>query len=126
MKEKMMKRADFVRIIGAEEATEYAPVAGMLQSGYGFAGYFNSRLNEKMEEACVLMNVRLVDLRSTDERSARPQIADFNDFVQEIVRESYEGEEGPEEPRTGASDIHGTSLRICVTMLASCLRGFGN
>jgi len=105
-----MKRSDFLRLAGADEGAEYAPVAGMLESGYGFAGYFNSRLNEGLDDTCVLMNARLVDLRGAEEEpSYRPRISDFNDFVEEIVRQSYQSEETPQRPR---DDAYGRSIPL--------------
>ena len=113
-----MKRSDFLRLISGKEKVEYAPVAGMLRSGYGFAGYFNSRLNEDLEATCVLVNTRLVDLRGGDEPAGGPRIAGFSDFLEEIVRQSYHtGEAGEEEapeqpPLETTSDIFGKSIPL--------------
>ena len=104
-----MKRTDFVRLIGADQGAEYAPVAGMTQCGYGFAGYFNSRLNEGVDETCVLVNVRLVSLCGEGADASRPHIADFNEFVEEIVRQSYRSAAAPEIPR---KDAYGRSIPL--------------
>jgi len=126
-----MKRADFLRIIGAGDDVEYAPVAGMLSCGYGFAGYFNGRLNDDLDDTCILVNVRLVDLReSADEAVGRPRISDFTEFVEEIVRLTYD-EDAPEPPapeevpaddgddrvalsahHTAHSDVYGKSIPL--------------
>ncbi len=104
-----MKKADFLRLIGGGKGAEYTPVAGMLQSGYGFAGYFNDRLNEHLDETLVLINVRLVDIRGTVESGTQPRISDFNDFVEEIVLQNYETAQAPRIPR---SDIYGKSVPL--------------
>jgi len=104
-----MKKADFLRIVGAGEGTEYTPVAGMLRSGYGFAGYFNDRLNEDLDETLVLVNVRLVDIHGTAEPGTQPRISNFNDFVEEIVLENYQSAQAPQSPRR---DIYGKSVPL--------------
>ena len=109
-----MRREDFLRIIGAEEGTEYAPVAGMLSSGYGFAGYYNSRLNEDMERTCVLINARLVDLRGIQESRSAPRISDFAEFVEQIVRQNYQAKDAPQAAR---SDMYGKSIPLAAISL---------
>ena len=104
-----MKKSDVLRLVGAREGAEYAPVAGMLSCGYGFVGYFNGRANEGLEETCVLINARLVDLRSDGEDVTEPRITDFSEFVEEIVRQSYQAEKPPGEPR---SDVFGRSIPL--------------
>jgi hypothetical protein len=104
-----MRKSDFTRIIGASSETDYSPVAGMLQNGYGFVGYFNSRLNEGLEETLVVINVRLADLREKAGVPGVPRIADFNEFVEQIVVRSYE--EG-KEPISGTQDIYGKSIPL--------------
>ena len=97
-----MKRADFLRIVGASEGAEYVPVAGLLQNGYSFVGYFNSRVSEDVADTLVLINARLMDLREKPARRSRPRISDFNEFVEEIVVQSYEP---GQEPQSTRSDI---------------------
>jgi len=104
-----MNRIDFSKLIGAKDGVEYAPIAGMLDSGYGFVGFFNSMLNEGMDETCVLLNARLVDLRSTSSSRTHPQIADFNEFVEEIVQQSYPSVDEPKMPR---KDAYGKSIPL--------------
>lgn len=104
-----MNRADFLRMIGAEEGSEYMPVAGMLASGYGFAGYFNARLNAGFHETCVLINARLADLRAPEGPSSRPRVSDFNQFIEEIVQQSYQSEEPVQAPRR---DFFGRSIPL--------------
>lgn len=104
-----MQKSDFARIIGASEGADYAPVAGMLQNGYGFFGYYNSRLNDDLEETLVVINARLADLRDKAGAPGIPRIADFNEFVEEIVMRSYE--EG-KAPITATRDIYGKSIPL--------------
>lgn len=104
-----MDKSDFLRIIGASEADEYAPVAGMLQNGYGFVGYFNTRLNQDLRETVLIMNARLVDLREKAGTPGHPHIFDFNDFVEEIVKRSYRGGQAPISP---TQDHYGKSIPL--------------
>jgi len=86
-----MDRNDFARVTGVEsENAEYLPVACLLRSGYGCAGHYNLSLNESLTDTVVLVNARLVELRS--ERGPRASITDFADFIQEVVRRSYTGD----------------------------------
>jgi hypothetical protein len=104
-----MKKSDFLRLLGADESTEYSPVAGMLEGGYGFVGYYNSRLNEGLDEAFVILNARFVDLRSPERSSMEAPISDFSQFVEEIVLHSYGPEHEPEVPR---ADAYGRSIPL--------------
>lgn len=104
-----MKRADFLRVIGADKDTDYAPVAGMLDGGYGFAGYYNGPLNDGLDTACVLVNVRLVDLRG-GETAAGPRISDFPDFLEEIVRQGYETDKAAD--TSGGEELLGRSIPL--------------
>jgi len=104
-----MTKSDFIKLVVGEEQADYAPVAGMLESGYGFAGFFNVTLNEGLEDSCVLMNARLVDLRTGSTARSQPRIADFNEFVEEIVQHSYPSVEEPKMPR---KDVYGKSIPL--------------
>ena len=104
-----MQKTDFARIIGASKDTDYAPVAGMLQNGYGFVGYFNSRLNDGLEETLVVINVRLADLREKAGVPGIPRIADFNEFVEQIVLRSYDHGKAP---ASATSDVYGKSIPL--------------
>jgi hypothetical protein len=104
-----MRKSDFARIIGASADTDYAPVAGMLQNGYGFVGYFNSRINDGLEETLVVVNVRLADLREKAGVPGVPRIADFNEFVEEIVMRSYDE---AKTPVAAISDVYGNSIPL--------------
>ena len=64
---------------------EYTPVACLLTSGYGCVGYFNGSINESLSDTIVLLNMRLVDLRGEDGHTRRGRVADFNDFLQDVV-----------------------------------------
>jgi len=104
-----MKKGDFLKIIGASEGGEYVPVAGMLKSGHGFAGYFNTRLNEDLEDTCVLLNIRIIWFQEGDDSRTTPRINNFNEFVEEIVIQSYQDSGEPQEAR---SDIYGKSVPL--------------
>lgn len=94
-----MNRTDFVRVTGADsDDADYLPVACLLRSGYGCAGYFNQSLNEALVDTVVLVNARLVELRSNS--GPRASITDFSDFIQEVVQRSYTGDAG------GADAVH--------------------
>ncbi len=81
-----MNRKDFGRLIGAtSENSDYVPVAFLLRSGYGCAGYYNAALNDDFGDICVLLNAHLVELRSSPTASSRPAIHDFSEFLEEIV-----------------------------------------
>ena len=110
-----MKKQDLLKLIGETNGAEYAPIAGMLHSGYGFVGFFNSTLNEGMEETFVLLNARLVDLRQAgDERSHSPRIADFNEFIEEIVQQRYPSGDEPQLPH---KDVYGKSIPLAAVPL---------
>ena len=104
-----MNKADFLRIVGASEGAEYVPVAGLLQNAYSFAGYFNSRVNEDVADTLVLINARLMDLRETTASRSRSHISDFNEFVEDIVVQSYRPEQ---ESQSTRSDIYGKSIPL--------------
>jgi len=81
----------------------------MLTSGYGFAGYFNADLNSGLGETCVLVNARLVDLRGPEGSTARPRVSDFNQFIEEIVQQSYLPDGEVRAPR---QDVFGRSIPL--------------
>jgi len=90
-----MNRADFVKLIGAGQGeTEYLPVACLLRSGYGIAGYYNTRLNMALSDTCVLLNVQMVELRDTTAARGRG-IDDFNDFIEDVATRFYQEESDP-------------------------------
>lgn len=81
-----MNRNDVINLIAPPQSSaEYVPVAMLLSSGYGCVGYYNQSINEKMVDSVVLLNARLVDLRSEDHHSRHGHVADFNDFLQDVV-----------------------------------------
>ncbi|MFN8709750.1 MAG: hypothetical protein ACK50J_24015, partial [Planctomyces sp.] len=88
---RFMNREDFLRLAGGSKETghDYLPVACMLASGYGCVGYFNSSINEGLDDTIVLLNARLVDLRQEDGHSRRGKVADFNDFLEVVVSTHY-------------------------------------
>jgi len=104
-----VKKSDFLKFVGAAEGAEYAPVAGMLRSGYGFAGYFNAKLNQEVEDSVLLVNVRLVNLIDTPDTPSGPRITDFNEFVEEIVQHQYQAAATPEGHHT---DVYGKSIPL--------------
>jgi hypothetical protein len=109
-----MNRTDFLKLIGAHGAkAEYLPVACLLRSGYGCAGYYNAQLNDGLTDVCVLANVRLVAFR--DPRpGGRGAIEDFSDFLEEVVLRSFHeaaaGAQAAEQ--TGVGDAMGKSVPL--------------
>jgi len=106
-----MNNADFVKVAGVTQDSDYTAVAGILQGGYGFAGYYNGQLdvNRALEQTCVLINVRLVNLQATDQATGRPGITDFNQFIEEIVLKQYLHDR---EPEALHSDFFGKSIPL--------------
>jgi hypothetical protein len=85
---------DVLTLIGGNDSREgdYTPIACLLNSGYGCVGYFNSSVNNNLSDTIVLLNMRLVDLRAEEGHSRRGRIADFNDFLQDIVSKHVHAE----------------------------------
>jgi hypothetical protein len=85
---------DVLRLIGDADSPEsdYMPIACLLNSGYGCVGYFNSSVNESLSDTIVLLNMRLVDLRVEEGNSRRGRVADFNDFLQDVVAQHVQAE----------------------------------
>lgn len=97
-----MNREDFRKLIGAAEAQqEYIPVACLLASRYGCVGYYNGQINEGLEETCVLLNARLVELDSNEHSKTR--VSDFNDFIEDVVATHYR--------QSGKDALHENELR---------------
>ena len=95
--ERMMLRADFLRLIGAQEgAADYIPVACLLRNGQACAGYFNSQVNDDFTATCILVNSRLVDFQGTRNAQSRTAIHDFNEFLEQVTVGAYtaDAEEG--------------------------------
>lgn len=107
-----MHQTDFIKLIGLEsEDQEYLPVAFMLRSGYGCAGYYNSALNRDLVGTCVLLNAHLVEFRAEARDGHRATIHDFNEFLQEIVSRIYREEEGiPSDVKD--SELYGRSIPL--------------
>lgn len=104
-----MNPKDFRRLVGEEQAdTEYVPIACLLTSGYGCVGYFNGRLNDDLEDTCVLLNARLVKLAESDKM--RSVISDFNSFIEEIVANHDDEDEGHSIP--DHDGVLGTSIPL--------------
>ena len=92
-----MNPKDFQKLVGAEQSeNEYVPVACLLTSDYGCVGFFNSRLNDELEDTCVLLNARLVKLAESGKM--RSVISDFNSFIEEIVAHHIDESDGPSIP----------------------------
>ena len=94
----VMIREDIFRLIsgGDSQDGDYTPVACLLNSGYGCVGYFNKSVNENLTAAIVLLNMRLVDLRVEEGHPRRGRVADFNDFLQDVVKRHVRAESEPE------------------------------
>lgn len=85
---------DVVTLVGGSHSPErdYTPIACLLKSGYGCVGYFNSVVNVNLRSSVVLLNMRLVDLRVDDGHSRRGRVADFNDFLKDVVAQHVQGD----------------------------------
>jgi hypothetical protein len=108
-----MNRDDVLRLLGdsPETVPVYAPVACLLNSGYGCVGYYNHSINEKLSDSLVLLNARLVDLRGDDAHSRRGQVSDFNDFLQDVVAEHVRGDAGKD---SGQADSDNGTIPLTV------------
>jgi hypothetical protein len=85
------------RLIGAKSGkAEYLPVAFLLKTGYASFGHYNSALNEGLNDLCVLLNVRLIDLSQSTQKAKTP-IRDFTDFLEDVVTRAARKEEEQED-----------------------------
>ena len=108
-----MRRKDFIKLIGAHSGNaDYLPVACLLTSGYACAGYYNSALNEEFEDACVLVNARLVDVRDNPKVGERAAIQDFNHFIEEIVTGIVQAGDGDPDAFLSPGDQYGRSIPL--------------
>ena len=89
-----MMLEDVLSLIGGNVSheTDYTPIACLLNSGYGCVGYFNPSVNNNLSDTIVLLNMRLVDLRVEEGHSRRGRVADFNDFLQDVVAKHVQSE----------------------------------
>jgi len=101
-----MIREDILTLIGGGNSpdSDYMPVACLLNSGYGCVGYFNQSINENLSAAIVLLNMRLVDLRVEEGHSRRGRVADFNDFLQDVVAQHVQSETEADGDQTENAD----------------------
>lgn len=106
---------DVLRLIGGGSDSpnnDYMPIACLLNSGYGCVGYFNSSVNESLSDTIVLLNMRLVDLRVEEGHSRRGRIADFNDFLQDVVAQHVQADEDGEESEPIEGTIPLTAIPV--------------
>jgi hypothetical protein len=116
---------DVHRLIGGSESpdSDYMPIACLLNSGYGCVGYFNSSVNESLSDTVVLLNMRLVDLRVEEGHSRRGRIADFNDFLQDVVAQHVKADAESEDSRPTDGTIPLTAIPVGeIAMLYAVLR----
>lgn len=86
-----MDHGDFVRVIGGEGIdADYLPVACLLRAGYGCAGFYNRSLNESLSQTVVLVNAHVIALQE-DRGLSKASIANFAEFIEEVVQRSYAG-----------------------------------
>jgi len=111
-----MNKSDFLKLIGAESAvSDYLPVAALLRSGYGCAGYFNREINSDLSDTIVLVNARLAEFRdATASRGTTAMIEDFNEFIEEIVQRSYQNPDAT----LGGGDEYGKSIPLVAIPLS--------
>ena len=106
-----MNREDFKKLVGAEASTtEYLPVAFLLRSGYGCAGYYHNAVNQDLASTCVLLNAHLIELRGESQSTNRPSIGDFNEFLEEIAVNYCEPNGDGESSAHG--DVYGKSIPL--------------
>ena len=105
---------DVLRLIGGSDSpdSDYMPIACLLNSGYGCVGYFNSSVNERLSDTIVLLNMRLVDLRVEEGHSRRGRIADFNDFLQDVVAQHVKADEDGDESEAIEGTIPLTAIPV--------------
>lgn len=105
---------DVLSLIGGSELpdSDYMPIACLLKSGYGCVGYFNKSVNQKLTASIVLLNMRLVDLRTEEGHSRRGRIADFNDFLQDVVAQHVQADEDGEESEPIEGTIPLTAIPV--------------
>ena len=105
-----MNREDLVKLIGVGSSeAEYLPVAFLLCNGYACAGYYHAAVNEGLSSACVLLNAHLAALEG-GKTTGRATIADFNEFLEEIVADFCAP--GREARPPARSEIYGTSIPL--------------
>ena len=105
-----MKQSDFLKLIGAEQSeADFLPVACLLQSGYGYVGYYNQAINESLDDTCVLVNARVIGLSGAKSQGTKFTIHDFNDFLEEIVANFKTKQKDPLLPK---SDEFGKSIPL--------------
>lgn len=110
-----MNRNDFRKLIGVEVVkSDYVPVACLLSSGYGCVGYYNKKLNEELEDTCILVNARLVGLESNEGSALRYTVSDFNDFLEQIVRGFQTNQKDPLKTQ---SDAFGQAIPLTAVPL---------
>ena len=108
-----MHRKDFLRLAGADQqAAQYLPIALLLRSGYGCAGYYNTEINHGLDDIVVLLNARLIALNNRADGG--PVLNDFNDFLEEVVMQYFKvGDAGDAE----VSDRFGKSIPMAAIPL---------
>lgn len=80
-----MTREDFVKLIGADkDNSDYIPIAFLLRSGYACSGNYNAALNKGFTDLCIMLNLQLIEIR-TETSHGKPVIADFSDFLEEVI-----------------------------------------
>ena len=105
-----MKQSDFLKLIGAEQSkADFLPIACLLQSGYGCVGYYHQAINEALDDTCVLVNARVIDLSGSKDQGTKFTINDFNDFLEEIVANFQTKQKDPLLPK---SDEFGKSIPL--------------
>lgn len=105
-----MRQSDFVKLIGAEtSSSDFLPVACLLQNGYACVGYYHREINDGLEDTCVLVNARLIDLSSGKSQGNRFTIHDFNDFLEETVARFQTEKNDPLSPK---NDEFGKSIPL--------------
>ena len=110
-----MDRDDFLKIIGHSQQTDYVPVAFLLKSGYGVAGFYSGKFNEGLDQTIALVNARVIELRDRSDLPGVASITSFNEFIEEIVTKFYrQADQGPGDDTALSCDdqLYGKSIPL--------------
>jgi len=106
------------RLIGAKSGkAEYLPVAFLLKTGYACYGHYNATLNDGMTDLCVLLNVQLLDLTQSPQKT-KPSARDFSDFLEDVVaRAARKDSDDGEEDEARSRSKFGKAMPIAAVVL---------
>ncbi len=110
-----MNRNDFLKLVGAgSDDEEYSPVVCLLRDGRGCIGYYNTLLNEDLEETCLFVNARILEFKEARSGAGSGAIHDFNDFLEDVVSRLPDGDT----QHSLAADSHSYGKAIPLTAIS--------